>query len=86
MIVHVPTPLRSYTDEAARVEVEGDTLDDVLRALDKRYPGLRFRIVDEAQRLRTHIKLFVGHAATDDLNASVKDVEDVHIICALSGG
>ena len=86
MIVHVPTPLLSYTGDEARVEVGGHTLDEVLSALDRRYPGLRFRIIDEAQRVRRHIKLFVGTNVTEDLTVSVTDADEVHIICALSGG
>jgi sulfur-carrier protein len=90
MIVHIPTPLRSYTGEQAAVEIEAPdecrTLDDVLRVLDRRFPGLRFRIIDEANRVRRHIKLFVGHDGTDDLGQSLIGVSEVHIICALSGG
>jgi len=86
VIIHMPTPLRSYTSERATVDADGSTLDDVLRDLDRRFPGLRFRIVDEADRVRRHIKLFVGHELTEDLGASLDGAREVHIICALSGG
>lgn len=86
MIVHVPTPLRSYTEEQGRVEAEGDTLDAVLRDLDRRFPGLRFRIVDETDRIRRHIKLFVEREPTEDLGLAVAHAREVHIVCALSGG
>ena len=86
MIVHVPTPLRSSTGERATVDGEGRTPDDVLRSLDRRYPGMRFRIVDEVGRLRPHIKLFIGLEPTQDLGAPLDGAGEVHIICALSGG
>lgn len=86
MIVHVPTPLRSYTSERGQVEAKGATLDKVLRDLDRQFPGFRFRIVNEAEEVRRHIKLYLGHTMTEDLSASTEKVDEVHIICALSGG
>ena len=85
MIVHVPTSLLSYTD-AARVDGHGASLAEVLEDLDRRFPGLRFRIVDERDALRRHIKLFVNEELTEDLARAVDARDDVHIICALSGG
>lgn len=83
--VHVPTLLQSYT-RAAEVEGRGATLDAVLRDLDARYPGLRFRIIDEQDRLRPHMRLFVRSQDTRDLATTVSDGDEVHIVGALSGG
>jgi sulfur-carrier protein len=83
--VHVSTILRSYT-QAAQVEARGATLDEVLRDLDGRFPGLRFRLVDEQDRLRPHVRLFVGLDDARDLATPVPDGGDVHIMGALSGG
>jgi predicted phage tail protein len=84
--VLIPTPLRSYTREADRVEVEGATVDDVLKALDVRYPGFRFRIINEQDRIREHIKIFVDEELMRDVRAVVPVNSRLHIICALSGG
>lgn len=83
--VHVPTLLQSYT-KAAQVDGLGATLDGVLRDLDARFPGLRFRIIDEQERLRPHMRLFVRSQDTRDLTTPVRDGDEVHIIGALSGG
>jgi len=85
VIAYIPTPLRSYTGDA-QVEVKGKTVGAALADLDKRFPGLRFRIIDEHDRVRDHIKLFVGEEPTEDLRCPVKDSDVLHIICALSGG
>ena len=86
MRVFIPPPLRSYTGGRAWVEVEGVTLGDVLSALGVQYPGLRFRVVDEQDRIRPHIRFVVreefAHALTHPLGPS----DEVQIICALSGG
>jgi molybdopterin converting factor small subunit len=84
--VHVPTPLRSYTDGRAEVEVDGLSLADVLARLDERFPGMRFRIVDEQDRIRPHIKLYARGAFARSLDVPVGPDDEVHIICALSGG
>ncbi|MCP3916231.1 MAG: MoaD/ThiS family protein [bacterium] len=86
MIVHVPTPLRSYTDERARVEAQGDTLGELLGDLERQFPGMRFRVIDEHDRVRRHIKLFLDDETTEDLGHALGATRDVHIICALSGG
>ena len=86
MIVHVPTPLRSYTKGASKVAVDGETLGAVLDDLDAHYPGFRFRIIDEHDHVRPHIMLFLDTESVEDLGRPLTGVGAVHIICALSGG
>jgi molybdopterin converting factor small subunit len=82
--VLVPTHLRSYTGGAAEVPAAGATLGEVLADLEARFPGLRVRIVDEQDRIRPHIKLYIGAEQAPNLEVAVDD--DVHILAALSGG
>lgn len=84
--VHVPTPLRSYTGKVNVVQAEGDTLAAVFEDLDRRYPGLRFRLIDEQDRVREHIKLFVNRSPVADLGYALHAGDAVHIITAISGG
>jgi hypothetical protein len=90
MIVRIPTLLRSYTAGAAAVAIDCDdaarTLGDVLQELDRRFPGLRFRIVDEQSRMRPHIRIFVDAEPVRDLARRVANGSDVMIVGALSGG
>lgn len=86
MTVHIPSALRSYTKQQGEVQVEGATLGDVLSALDTRYPGFRFRIVTEQDRIRPHIRIFVNDQQTQELRASIGQEDRVYIVCALSGG
>ncbi len=84
--VHVPTPLRSYTGKANVVQAEGDTLAALFFDLDRHYPGLRFRLIDEQDRVREHIKLFVNRSPVADLTYPLHAGDAVHIITAISGG
>jgi len=86
MKVLVPTPLRSYTKQKGQVEATGSTLADLLWDLDRRFPGLRFRIITEQDEIREHIKLFVNQEQVRELSLSLQPSDEVQIICALSGG
>jgi molybdopterin converting factor small subunit len=85
MMVLIPSPLRSYTG-AAEVEAEGATLDALLRDLDRRHPGLRFRVVDEQDRMRPHVRFFVDGEQAFDLGQRLEAGQSVQIVPALSGG
>jgi sulfur-carrier protein len=84
--VLVPSPLHSYTANVARVDLTGATLGEVLSALDARFPGIRFRMIDEQDRVRPHIRFFVDGAAALHLAHPVGPAREVMIVCALSGG
>jgi molybdopterin converting factor small subunit len=86
VLIRIPTPLRSYTEQVASVEAEGATVGALLHDLDRRYPGIRFRVVDEQDRLRRHVKVFVNEESVRDLDTPVDASDDVVIMQALSGG
>ena len=86
MNVLIPSPLRSYTQNKARVEIEGETLDALLNNLNQEYPGIRFRMIDEQQQIRTHIKIFVNREQVRMLASPLQKNDEVMIVCALSGG
>ena len=86
MNVRIPTPLRSYTAQAATVEAQGTTVAEVLADLDRQFPGLRFRVVDEQGRLRRHMKVFVNEDVVRDLSTPLGPADEVTLMQALSGG
>ncbi len=85
MKVLIPSPLRSYTKER-EVEATGTTIAEVLDDLDRRYPGLRFRMIDEQDAMRPHIRFFVNGEQIFDLRHALHATDAVHIVQALSGG
>ena len=85
MRVTIPSPLVSYTGHRD-VVAEGATLAEVLADLDRQFPGIRFRMIDEQDRIRTHIRLYVNTAPVESLGAGVHPGDTLHLICALSGG
>lgn len=85
MKVMIPSPLLSYTGRSW-VEADGNTLGALLLDLDRRYPGIRFRMIDEQDRMRRHVRFFVNGEATFDLALPVRPTDEVCIVQALSGG
>jgi len=88
--VAIPTQLRSYTGDAAEVAITvgaaAPRLSDVFAALDEAYPGIRFRLVDEAGRVRPHVQVFAGGRIERDPAATLAPGTAIMIVGALSGG
>ena len=86
MKVLLPTPLAEYTGNRREVDAEGATLEALLADLDRRHPGLRFRVVDERGAIRPHIKIFVDGRQAAGLAAPLAPGARVMMVAALSGG
>jgi len=84
MRVLIPGPLRSYT-KAREVEAAG-TLAELLADLDRQYPGIRFRMIDEQDRMRAHMRFFVNGAQVFDTTHALRASDAVQIVQALSRG
>ncbi|HSN41877.1 MAG TPA: MoaD/ThiS family protein [Burkholderiales bacterium] len=85
MKVLIPSALRSYT-EKSETEASGATLAAVLADLDRRYIGIRFRMIDEQDRIRRHIRIFVNGDQVRELSHPLNPTDEVVIVQALSGG
>jgi len=85
MKVLIPGPLRSYT-RAREVAAAGSTLAEILADLDRQYPGIRFRMIDEQDRMRAHMRFFVNGVQIFDLAHALSAGDQLQIVQALSGG
>ena len=85
MQVLIASVLQSYTG-ASQVEASGASLAQLFDHLDARYPGLRFRVIDEQDRFRRHMRCFVNGVQKHDLRTPLSPQDEVAIIQALSGG
>ena len=78
--------MQSYTGRLRVIEADGSTVSELLADIDRRYPGFRFRIIDEQGAIREHIKIFLNEDQIRILSVPVNSNDVVHIICGLSGG
>jgi molybdopterin converting factor small subunit len=85
MKVIVPSALRSYTEQS-EAAANGATLAAVLVDLESQYPGIRFRMIDEQDRIRRHIRIFVNGEQVRNLSQPLAATDEVIIVQALSGG
>jgi len=85
MKVMIPGALRSYT-RGSPVEADGSTLTAMFADLERQYPGLRFRVVDEQGLLRANMRIFVNGVGVRDLAFALKPDDSVALVLALSGG
>jgi sulfur-carrier protein len=84
--VRIAPLLYSYTGGLKWIEVEAETVGEAIAALDRRFPGIAFRIVDEQRGIRPHINVFLGEQSVRDLETSVAEGSEIYIVGALSGG
>lgn len=85
MRVLIPSALHSYTGQAW-VEADGATVAEVMADLERCYPGIRFRMVDEQGAIRRHIRLFCAGEMVRSLEAPLPADGELLIVQALSGG
>lgn len=86
MKVLIPSPLRSYTKGSSEVEASGATLADLLWTLERDYPGIRFRMIDEQDAVRRHMRIYVNGEQARKLDAALDPGDEIMIVQALSGG
>ncbi len=86
MKVIIPSPLLSYTRQQKEVDATGATVADVLDDLNRSFPGIRFRMIDEQDAIRPHMKIFVNGEQVFELNTALTSADEIHILQALSGG
>jgi len=87
--VRIPTPLRAVTKGIAEVQAKGETVDDVIGDLERQYPGLRERIVDETGELRRFVNIYVNQEDIRFLQGektALKEGDEVVIVPAIAGG
>jgi molybdopterin synthase sulfur carrier subunit len=87
--VRIPTILRTYTEGASEVSVDGSTLGDVIQDLDTRHAGIAARVLDDSGQLRRFVNVYVDDDDVrflDGLATVVRDGATVSIIPAVAGG
>jgi molybdopterin synthase sulfur carrier subunit len=84
-VVWIPSLLRPLAGGAATVRASGSTLRQVIDDLDRQYPGLRDRLIENGV-IRSEIALAIAGDEVSDLDAPVGDDTEVHILPAIAGG
>jgi len=89
VLVRIPTPLRTVTKGAGEVYGEGANVGELIDDLERQFPGLRERLVEDRGELRRFINIYVNQEDIRFLkgkNTALKDGDDVSIVPAIAGG
>jgi molybdopterin synthase sulfur carrier subunit len=82
----ISSHLAEYTAGHYELAVSGGTLDAALHDLDRQYPGIRFRFVDEQDQVREHFNVYVNKKRVKSLSVPLAPGDEIHVLAALSGG
>ena len=87
--VRIPTPLRAMTKGSADVQVTADTVGDLIEDLERQFPGMRERLVEEGGEIRRFINIYVNEEDIRFLQGAktaLKQGDEVSILPAIAGG
>jgi molybdopterin synthase sulfur carrier subunit len=87
--IHIPSPLRKYTNGQSKVEIEGTTINELIDNLDIQHPGVKSRLCDDKGQIKRYVNVFVGDEEIRTLHGgdtSVSSGDKVSIIPAMAGG
>jgi molybdopterin synthase sulfur carrier subunit len=87
--VLIPTPLQKFTNGEATASLEANSVNELLQALDGRYPGILERLCDETGQLRRFLNVYVNSEDIrflDRQETPLKDGDEVSIVPAVAGG
>jgi sulfur-carrier protein len=89
VLVRIPTPLRALTKGAAEVQAEAGTVADLIEVLERQFPGLKERLVEDGGELRRFINIYINQEDIRFLQGAtttLKQGDEVSIVPAIAGG
>ena len=87
--IHIPTPLRPFTDKKESVEVSGATVGELLKDLTTRHDGLKKHLYTDEGRLRNFVNVYLNDEDiryTGGVETAVKAGDTLDVLPALAGG
>src|SRR6201996_9591514 len=87
--VIIPTPLRKFTNNTARLQVGPGTIGSTVQELTQNFPDLKKHLLDESGNIRSYVNIFIGNDDIRDLQqekTAVKEDTVISIVPAIAGG
>ena len=89
LTVRIPTPLRQYTEQCSEVQLEGNTVGEVLESFRKRFPDAGTRFFSSDSKASRFVNLYLNDEDIrflKDLETPVTEKDTLSIILAIAGG
>ena len=87
--IKIPTPLRPYAGGQSKIEVQGETVAEVLDQLVEDYPDIRQHIMNGDNELRPFVNLFLNGENVKDLQGGETPLgkdDRLMLIPSIAGG
>jgi molybdopterin synthase sulfur carrier subunit len=87
--VRIPSPLRKLTGDQRVVQASGATLVDLVADLERRFPGIKSRIMDGDSKVHSFVNIFVDDQDVrflQGLATPLREEAEISIIPAMAGG
>ena len=87
--VIIPTPLRKFTNNTARLQIQANNINEVVNELTQNFPDLKKHLLDESGKVRSFVNIFVGDDDIRNLEqeqTTVKEETIISIVPAIAGG
>jgi len=88
-VVHIPSPLRRYTNNLSKVEAAGGTIGEIIESLESQYPGVKSRLCESDGQIKRYVNIFVNEdevRTLQGIESAVGASDKVSIIPAMAGG
>ncbi len=89
IIVNIPTPLRKLTNNESEVEIDAETVGQLVDSLESSYAGIAEKLLDEGGEIRRYVNVFVNEEDIrflDGKDTPLNDGDNVSIVPAIAGG
>ena len=89
VLVHIPTPLRKLTDSQAEVQIEAETVGELVESLESAHAGMKEKLVDDSGEIRRYVNIYVNDEDIrflDGQETELKEGDSVSIVPAIAGG
>ena len=87
--VRIPTPLRKFTNGQSDVEIEGESVGEVIDNLEASHNGIKEKLIDESGSIRRFVNVYLNEEDIrflDGADTEVNDGDSVTIVPAIAGG
>ena len=84
--VWIPTQMQFFTGQKRCVEIQGETIGQIINNLDKNFPGLKTHLAYNGEIMPGLAVIVDGEATHLGMLQPVKDDSEIHFLPSLAGG
>ena len=78
--VYIPTPLRKFTNNTAKVEIQASSVDEVLKNLATQFPDMKKHLYTSDGKIPSFINIFVDDEDIRNLQEGSTDLSDRSVV------